>query len=41
MRAWVVDPVAQLQELADLLRRGLLSRDEFENQKALVTKDRG
>jgi Short C-terminal domain len=37
--AWTasyVDPVAQLQELADLRARGLLSRDEFERQKAKV-----
>jgi hypothetical protein len=34
--AWVVDPVEQLAELADLLSRGLLSRDEFERHKAKV-----
>ena len=33
---WIVDPVEQLAELADLLSRGLLSRDEFEHHKAKV-----
>ena len=32
----VVDPVEQLKELADLLARGLLSREEFESHKARV-----
>jgi hypothetical protein len=36
VRAWIVDPIAQLEELADLLRRGLLSREEFERHKAKV-----
>jgi len=30
----VVDPTAQLLELADLVGRGLLSQDEFEQHKA-------
>ena len=36
VRAWIVDPVEQLEELADLLSRGLLSREEFERQMAKV-----
>ena len=36
VRAWIVNPVDQIEELADLLRRGLLSRKEFEHQKAKV-----
>ena len=36
VRAWLIDPVEQLEELADLVRRGLLSREEFEHQKALI-----
>jgi hypothetical protein len=32
----LVDPVAQLSELADLLRRGLLSIEEFQVIKARV-----
>jgi hypothetical protein len=36
VRAWIVDPVEQLEELADLMRRGLLSREEFERHKAKV-----
>ena len=36
MRAWIIDPIEQLEELADLLRRGLLSREEFEHHKAKV-----
>ena len=36
VRAWIVDPVEQLKELADLLSRGLLSREEFERHKAKV-----
>jgi hypothetical protein len=38
-RGWaalVVDPVAQLRELSDLRRRGLLSPEEYELQKAKV-----
>jgi hypothetical protein len=34
--AWVVDPAAQLEELADLRTRGLLTQEEFEDQKARV-----
>ena len=34
--AFVVDPVEQLNALADLHVRGLLSPDEFERQKAKV-----
>ena len=34
--ALVVDPVAQLTELDDLVGRGLLSRDEFERLKARI-----
>jgi hypothetical protein len=33
---WIVDPVAQLGELADLRDRGLLSLEEYELQKARV-----
>ena len=32
----LVDPVQQLEALADLLRRGLLSRQEFERQKQRI-----
>lgn len=32
----VVDPVEQLKELADLLGRGLLSKEEFDSHKARV-----
>jgi hypothetical protein len=38
-RGWaelVVDPVEQLRELADLCQRGLLSPEEYEQQKAKV-----
>ena len=34
--ALVVDPVAQLGELDDLVGRGLLSREEFERLKARI-----
>jgi hypothetical protein len=34
--ALIVDPTEQLETLADLLNRGLLSRDEYERQKAKV-----
>ena len=34
--ALLIDPVAQLGELGDLVGRGLLSRDEFEAQKARI-----
>ncbi len=36
VRTWIVDPVEQLEELADLFSRGLLSRDEFDRHKAKV-----
>ena len=36
VRGWIADPVEQLEELADLLSRGLLSREEFEHHKAKV-----
>jgi Short C-terminal domain len=32
----VIDPVSQLEELADLHRKGLLSRDEYQQQKSKV-----
>ena len=32
----VIDVIDQLEELATLLRRGLLSRDEFDRQKRKV-----
>ena len=32
----VVDPAAQLDVLADLMTRGLMSRDEFEREKFKV-----
>ena len=38
-RGWtdlIVDPMEQLRELADLFSRQLLTRDEFERQKAKV-----
>jgi hypothetical protein len=34
--ALIVDPVQQLEELADLLSRGLLTNEEFERQKTRV-----
>jgi Short C-terminal domain len=34
--ALIVDPVQQLEELADLRSRGLLTTEEFERQKARV-----
>jgi hypothetical protein len=34
--ALMVDPVDQVQELADLHNRGLLTSEEFERQKARV-----
>jgi hypothetical protein len=34
--AMLVDPSAQLDVLADLLGRGLMSRDEFEREKFKV-----
>jgi Short C-terminal domain len=34
--AWIVDPVEQLRELADLRDRGLLSQEEYELHKAKV-----
>jgi hypothetical protein len=38
-RGWaalIVDPTEQLSVLAELLLRGLLSREEFEHEKAKV-----
>jgi hypothetical protein len=35
----LVDPVQQLEALADLLNKGLLSRDEFERQKQKVQSE--
>ena len=38
---WVVpvaDPLEQLRALADLLDRGLITREEFESQKAKVPR---
>jgi hypothetical protein len=32
----IIDPVAQVGELADLLERGLLSREEYERLKQRV-----
>ena len=32
--AWLVDPVEQVRELADLRDRGLLTAEEFERHKA-------
>jgi hypothetical protein len=34
--AFIIDPIEQLQALADLLSRGLLSAAEFERQKAKI-----
>ena len=34
--ALIVDPIEQLEELADLRSRGLLTSDEFERQKTRV-----
>ena len=31
--AFIVDPAAQLEELADLYTRGFMTREEFERQK--------
>jgi hypothetical protein len=36
MAALIVDPMEQLEELADLRSRGLLSSEEFERQKTRV-----
>lgn len=36
--AFVVDPVEQLRDLADLHDRGLLSEDEFNEQKSKVLR---
>jgi hypothetical protein len=36
--ALLVDPVAQLAELADLRERGFISAAEFESQKAKVLR---
>jgi hypothetical protein len=35
-RSALVDPVGQLEELADLYALGLVSREEFDEQKAKV-----
>ena len=35
----LVDPVKQLEALAELLDKGLLSRDEFERQKQKVQSE--
>jgi Short C-terminal domain len=32
----IVDPIEQVEELADLRRRGLLTSEEFERQKTRV-----
>ena len=32
----VIDPVSQIRELADLHRRGLVSREEYEQQKCKI-----
>jgi hypothetical protein len=34
--AFIVDPIEQLQSLADLLHRGLLSAEEYDRQKAKI-----
>jgi hypothetical protein len=34
--AFIIDPIEQLQALADLLHRGLLSAAEFERQKTKI-----
>jgi hypothetical protein len=34
----MVDPIEQLEELADLCTRGFLSREEFEDQKARILR---
>lgn len=39
--AWadlVIDPIEQIEELADLRHRGLLTAEEFERQKAKVIR---
>jgi hypothetical protein len=38
-RSSLIDVVGQLEELAELLRRGLLSRAEFERQKRKVLEE--
>ena len=35
----LLDPVRQLEALADLFHRGLLSRDEFERQKQRICSE--
>ena len=32
----MIDPVEQIEELADLLHRGLVSREEFDHHKAKI-----
>lgn len=34
----VIDPIEQIEELADLRHRGLLTAEEFERQKAKVLR---
>jgi hypothetical protein len=36
--AFVIDPVEQVRALADLRSRGLLSREEYERQKAKIVE---
>jgi hypothetical protein len=36
LAALIVDPIEQLEELADLRSRGLLTSEEFERQKTRV-----
>jgi hypothetical protein len=36
MAAFIVDPIEQLEELADLRRRGLLTTEEFDRQKTRI-----
>ena len=35
--ALVIDPIAQLNELTELHRRGVLTDDQFEEQKAKIS----
>jgi Short C-terminal domain len=37
-RGLIIDPVAQLEELADLVKRGLLSQEEFDRLKHRVVE---
>jgi hypothetical protein len=36
--AWTLDPARQLEELDSLCRRGLLTSEEFEEQKARLLR---